>query len=122
MRAQATLVQRAVGLRPDAAICRNNLGQVLDRLARYDEAARCYEAAIELDSRYAVSGPAIFRPNDWTAMNDGKRRTYVIPPKGIGFLPVPAVIGASAAHNTPMTAASRVPGALRLSFVVTRPW
>src|SRR6478735_9197296 len=41
-----SLVQRAVALRPDAAVCRNNLGQVLDRLGRYDEAARCYEAAI----------------------------------------------------------------------------
>ena len=29
-----SLVQRAVGLRPDAAVCRNNLGQVLDRLGR----------------------------------------------------------------------------------------
>jgi predicted O-linked N-acetylglucosamine transferase (SPINDLY family) len=48
-----SLVQRAVGLRPDAAVCRNNLGQVLDRLGRYDEAACCYEAAIELDPGYA---------------------------------------------------------------------
>ena len=48
-----SLVQRAVALRPDAAVCRNNLGQVLDRLGRYDEAARCYEAAIELDPGYA---------------------------------------------------------------------
>ena len=47
------LVQRAVSLRPDAAVCRNNLGQVFDRLERYDEAARCYEAAIELDPGYA---------------------------------------------------------------------
>jgi protein O-GlcNAc transferase len=47
------LVQRAAALRPDAAVCRNNLGQVLERLGRYDEAARCYEAAIELDPGYA---------------------------------------------------------------------
>src|SRR5215471_9832971 len=48
-----SLVQRAVALRPDAAVCRNNLGQVLDRLGRNDDAARCYEAAIELDPGYA---------------------------------------------------------------------
>jgi predicted O-linked N-acetylglucosamine transferase (SPINDLY family) len=48
-----TLVQRAVALRPDAAACRNNLGQVLERLGRDDEAARCYEAAIDLDPGYA---------------------------------------------------------------------
>jgi predicted O-linked N-acetylglucosamine transferase (SPINDLY family) len=47
------LVQRAVALRPDAAVCRNNLGQVLDRLGRNAEAARCYAAAIELDPGYA---------------------------------------------------------------------
>jgi predicted O-linked N-acetylglucosamine transferase (SPINDLY family) len=47
------LVGRAVALRPDAAVCRNNLGQVLERLGRDDEAARCYEAAIELDRGYA---------------------------------------------------------------------
>jgi predicted O-linked N-acetylglucosamine transferase (SPINDLY family) len=47
------LVQRAVALRPDAAVCRNNLGQVLERLGREDEAAACYEAAIELDASYA---------------------------------------------------------------------
>lgn len=47
------LVQRAAALRPDAAVCRNNLGQVLQRLGRYDEAARSYEAAIELDPGYA---------------------------------------------------------------------
>jgi predicted O-linked N-acetylglucosamine transferase (SPINDLY family) len=47
------LVQRAVALRPDAAVCRNNLGQVLERLGREDEAASCYEAAIELDPSYA---------------------------------------------------------------------
>jgi type IV secretion system protein TrbG len=54
----------------------------------------------QLDTRYAFVGPAIFRPNDWTAMNDGRRRTYVIPPRDLGFLPVPAVIGASG-QNTP---------------------
>jgi predicted O-linked N-acetylglucosamine transferase (SPINDLY family) len=48
-----SLVQRAVVLRPDAAVCRNNLGQVLDRLGRNDEAVGCYEAAIELDPGYA---------------------------------------------------------------------
>jgi predicted O-linked N-acetylglucosamine transferase (SPINDLY family) len=47
------LVQRAVALRPDAAVCRNNLGQIFDRLGRHDEAARCYEAAIGLDPGYA---------------------------------------------------------------------
>ena len=47
------LVQRAVALRPDAAVCRNNLGQVLERLGRDDEAASCYAAAIELDPSYA---------------------------------------------------------------------
>ncbi len=43
------LVQRAAALRPDAAGCRNTLGQILERLGREDEAVRCYEAAIELD-------------------------------------------------------------------------
>jgi protein O-GlcNAc transferase len=43
------LVQRAVALRPDAAACRNTLGQILERHGRDDEAAACYEAAIELD-------------------------------------------------------------------------
>ena len=33
------LVQRAAALRPDAAACRNTLGQVLERLGREDEAA-----------------------------------------------------------------------------------
>lgn len=47
------LVQRAVALRPDAAVCRNNLGQVFERLQRDGDAARCYEAAIELDPGYA---------------------------------------------------------------------
>ena len=47
------LLQRAVALRPDAAVCRNNLGMVLERHGRDDEAARCYEAAIELDAAYA---------------------------------------------------------------------
>ena len=40
-------------LRPDAAVCRNNLGQVLARHGRDDEAAECYEAAIRLDPTYA---------------------------------------------------------------------
>ncbi len=43
------LVQRAVALRPDAAACRNTLGQILERHGRDDEAAACYEAAIELE-------------------------------------------------------------------------
>ena len=47
------LVSRAAALRPDAAACRNTLGQILERLGRNDEAAGCYEAAIELDPRYA---------------------------------------------------------------------
>src|SRR5688572_6968361 len=47
------LVQRAVALRPDAAVCRNNLGQVLERHGRDDEAALCYQAAIDLDAYYA---------------------------------------------------------------------
>jgi predicted O-linked N-acetylglucosamine transferase (SPINDLY family) len=53
LEAALTLVQRAVALRPDAAVCRNNLGQILERLGRDDEAARCYEAALELDPSYA---------------------------------------------------------------------
>jgi protein O-GlcNAc transferase len=51
--AALALVQRAVALRPDAAVCRNNLGQILERLGRDDEAVRCYEAALELDAGYA---------------------------------------------------------------------
>src|SRR6185503_11544693 len=51
--AALALVQRAVVLRPDAAVCRNNLGQVLERHGRDDEAARSYEAAIALDPAYA---------------------------------------------------------------------
>jgi protein O-GlcNAc transferase len=47
------LIQRATALRPDAAVCRNNLGQVLERLQRDDEAARCYQTAIELEPNYA---------------------------------------------------------------------
>lgn len=47
------LIQRAVVLRPDAAVCRNNLGQVLERLGRDDDAIRCYEIALELDPGYA---------------------------------------------------------------------
>jgi len=43
------LVERAAALRPDAAGCRNTLGQILERLGREDDAVRCYEAAIELD-------------------------------------------------------------------------
>src|SRR5512145_1145062 len=41
--AALALVERAVALRPDGAVYRNNLGQVLERLGRHDEAARCYE-------------------------------------------------------------------------------
>jgi protein O-GlcNAc transferase len=47
------LVQRAAALRPDAAACRNTLGQILERLGRDDEAAGCYAAGIELDPGYA---------------------------------------------------------------------
>src|SRR5262245_31259812 len=47
------LVRRAVELRPDAAVCRHNLGQVFARHGRDDEAAECYEAAIALDPAYA---------------------------------------------------------------------
>ncbi|HEX5418982.1 MAG TPA: tetratricopeptide repeat protein [Gammaproteobacteria bacterium] len=43
------LIRRAAALRPDAALYRNNLGQVLERLGREDEARAAYEAAIELD-------------------------------------------------------------------------
>jgi predicted O-linked N-acetylglucosamine transferase (SPINDLY family) len=53
LEAAFTLVQRAVALRPDAAVCRNNLGQILERLGRDDEAVRCYEAALALDASYA---------------------------------------------------------------------
>jgi predicted O-linked N-acetylglucosamine transferase (SPINDLY family) len=53
LEAAFALVQRAVALRPDAAVCRNNLGQVLERLGRDDEAIRCYEIALELDADYA---------------------------------------------------------------------
>ena len=53
LEAALVLVQQAVALRPDAAVCRNTLGQVLERLGRDDEAAGCYEAAIELDPSYA---------------------------------------------------------------------
>jgi protein O-GlcNAc transferase len=47
------LVQRAVALRPDSPVCRNNLGTVFERHGRDDEAALCYEAAIDLDAGYA---------------------------------------------------------------------
>ena len=53
LNAALALVERAVALRPDAAVCRNNLGQVLERLGNDDEGARCYEAAIALDPGYA---------------------------------------------------------------------
>jgi protein O-GlcNAc transferase len=47
-----TLIDRAIALRPDAAVFRNNLGQVLERLERSDEAVQAYESAIELDPDY----------------------------------------------------------------------
>ncbi|HEX5049518.1 MAG TPA: tetratricopeptide repeat protein [Gammaproteobacteria bacterium] len=53
LRSALLLVQRAVSLRPDAAVCRNNLGQIFDRMGRFGEAARSYETAIELDPGYA---------------------------------------------------------------------
>jgi protein O-GlcNAc transferase len=43
------LIQRAMTLRPDAALYRNSAGQILERLGRADEARAAYEAAIELD-------------------------------------------------------------------------
>ena len=53
LKSALSLVRRAVELRPDAAVCRSNLGQVLARHGRDDEAAECYEAAIDLDPAYA---------------------------------------------------------------------
>ena len=47
------LVQKAVELRPDGAIYRSNLGQVLERLGRVGDAERAYRTAIELDPRCA---------------------------------------------------------------------
>lgn len=43
------LVQRAIDLRPDGAVYRNNLGRILEGLGRVEDATRAYEAAIELD-------------------------------------------------------------------------
>ncbi len=43
------LVQRAIALRPDGAVYRNNLGQILERLERGDDAERAYRAALALD-------------------------------------------------------------------------
>lgn len=54
----------------------------------------------QLDTRYRFSGAAVFRASEWTAMNDGKRRTFVIPPPDLGFLPVPSVLGAGG-QSTP---------------------
>lgn len=47
------LIRAAVALRPDAAVYRNNLGQILERLGRRNEARAEYEAAIERDASYA---------------------------------------------------------------------
>jgi predicted O-linked N-acetylglucosamine transferase (SPINDLY family) len=47
------LVQRSVALRPDGAVYRNNLGQILERLGRGEEAERAYAAAVALDPAYA---------------------------------------------------------------------
>jgi predicted O-linked N-acetylglucosamine transferase (SPINDLY family) len=44
------LVRHAVQLRPDGAIYRSNLGQVLEQLDRFDEAETAYRDAIALDS------------------------------------------------------------------------
>ncbi|HUF71903.1 MAG TPA: tetratricopeptide repeat protein [Gammaproteobacteria bacterium] len=43
------LVQRAVSLRPDGAVYHSNLGQVLERLGRFDDAERAYRMASEVD-------------------------------------------------------------------------
>jgi protein O-GlcNAc transferase len=48
-----TLVERAVALRPDGAIYRSNLGQILERLDRRDDAEIAYRKAIEIDARCA---------------------------------------------------------------------
>jgi predicted O-linked N-acetylglucosamine transferase (SPINDLY family) len=49
LRPALDLVRRAVDLRPDGAIYRSNLGQVLERLGRFDEAEGAYRTAISLD-------------------------------------------------------------------------
>jgi predicted O-linked N-acetylglucosamine transferase (SPINDLY family) len=48
-----SLVQRAVDLRPDGAIYRSNLGQVLERLGRFEDAEHAYRTAISLDPECA---------------------------------------------------------------------
>lgn len=47
------LVKAAVELRPDAAIYRNSLGQVLEKTDRLADAENAYAQAIELDRNYA---------------------------------------------------------------------
>ena len=47
------LVERAIALRPDGAIYRSNLGQILERLDRRDDAEIAYRTAIEIDARCA---------------------------------------------------------------------
>lgn len=47
------LVRLSVEMRPDGAVYRNNLGQVLERMGHGEEAAQAYRAAVELDPQYA---------------------------------------------------------------------
>jgi predicted O-linked N-acetylglucosamine transferase (SPINDLY family) len=47
------LIQRSVSMRPDGAVYRNNLGQVLERMERCEDAEQAYRLAIKLDSQYA---------------------------------------------------------------------
>lgn len=43
----------------------------------------------QLDTRYTFTGDPTLRPGEWKAMTDGRRRTYLVPPANLGFLPVP---------------------------------
>jgi predicted O-linked N-acetylglucosamine transferase (SPINDLY family) len=53
LEAALALIERSLKLRPDGAVYWNNLGQVLERLQRDDEALRAYETAAGLDPGYA---------------------------------------------------------------------